>query len=59
MTIRSLAAPMTMAPPADIMASTWNSGPSTPSRRRYPSAASAVSSMAMDTTIWMKTSKPS
>ena len=33
--------------------------PSIPSRRRYPSATSAVSSMAIDTTTWMKTSNPS
>ena len=33
-TMRSLAAPIIIAPEADIMASTWNSGPSTPSRRR-------------------------
>ena len=32
--MRSLAAPMIIAPDADIMASTWNSGPSIPSRRR-------------------------
>ena len=32
--MRSLAAPIIMAPEADIMASTWYSGPSTPSRFR-------------------------
>ena len=31
--MRSLAAPIIIAPDADIMASTWNSGPSIPSRR--------------------------
>ncbi len=57
--MRSLAEPISMAPEADSMASTWNSGPSIPSRFRYPSAMRAVSSMAMATTIWMNTLKPS
>ena len=34
MMIRSLAIPINMAPEADTMASTWNSAPCMPSRRR-------------------------
>ena len=57
--IRSLAIAINMAPDADTIASTWNSAPCTPSRRRYPSATSAVSSMAIETRIITKTLKPS
>ena len=59
MMIRSLAMAINMAPEADTMARTWNSAPCTPSRRRYPSATSAVRSMAIDTSIMKKTLKPS
>ena len=59
MTIRSLAIAITMAPEAETMASTWNSAPCTPSRRRYPSATSALSSMAMATSMMTRTLKPS
>ncbi len=50
---------MTMAPEAETMASTWNSAPWAPSRRRYPSATRALSSMAMATNIITRTLNPS
>ena len=57
--MRSFAMAINMAPEAETMASTWNSAPWMPSRRRYPSATSALSSIATDTRIMMKTLKPS
>jgi len=57
--MRSFASPMNIAPVAETMASTWNSHPSTPSRRRYPSPTSAERIMAHATVMVMRTLKPS
>ncbi len=57
--MRSFAIPIIMAPEADTMASTWNSAPCTSSRRKKPSATSALSSIAMEINIVTRTLKPS
>src|SRR5579863_9491000 len=57
--IRSLAWAMRMAPDAETRARTWYSGPSIPSRRRYPSPTRAEMAMADDTTTATNTLKPS
>ena len=57
--MRSFADAMIMAPDADTIASTWSSAPSTPSRRRYPSATSAVRNIAHETSTLTSALKPS
>ena len=58
-TIRSLAAPMTTAPEAEASMRTWSSGPTAPSRFIHPSATSAATTTAQDTSTPMKALNPS
>ncbi len=58
-TMRSLASPMTIAPDAERSMRAWNSGPVAFSRRIHPSATSAESRAAHDTSTATKELKPS